>query len=115
MRLVVVATLFGVPTSVLAQADSVRGTVPRLTNDAPIGNAVVAWLGHPSGGAATTAEGRFRLASVKGARRLVILAIGFRPDTVDLGEPGPVTELHFTPGTPRRLEIGIRWRPSARP
>ena len=27
------------------------------------------------------------------------------------GERGPVTELHFTPGSPRRLELGIRIAP----
>jgi hypothetical protein len=30
------------------------------------------------------------------------------------GEARPGTELHFTPGTPRRVELGVRWRPDRR-
>jgi hypothetical protein len=26
------------------------------------------------------------------------------------GEPAPVTELHFTPGAPRSVQVGIDWR-----
>jgi hypothetical protein len=26
------------------------------------------------------------------------------------GEAGPVTELHYTPGAPRRFSAGVEWR-----
>ena len=94
------AVILGVAgTSPLAgQAVAVRGTVRHQTTGDPIGNAVVTWLDSPSSGSYTSSEGRFQVN--RGLGRLVVMAIGFRPDTVEIGdaesidvrlEPAPLT------------------------
>ncbi|MFN0178885.1 MAG: TonB-dependent receptor [Gemmatimonadales bacterium] len=83
-----------------AQDPALRGVVRQRGSGTPIGHAVVAWEGAPGSGALTGSDGRFRVARIAAGARLVVMAIGYRPDTIPLRGDEPVTaELEPAPLT----------------
>jgi len=78
------------PASIRGQ--EVIGEVRHARHGGPVAQALVAWLGRPASGVLTSAEGRFRIRGVEPS--LVVMAIGYRPDTIVV-----------TPGVPALIRL----------
>jgi TonB-linked SusC/RagA family outer membrane protein len=105
---VVLLASVAVPTSLVAQAGVVTGTVVDAKTQRPLADAVIAIDGAASGTARTGVRGEFRLAGLSGSSvRLRVTRIGYQPATQEVSVGGSAVRIDLTESVVKLDELVV--------